>query len=187
MKKLAAILLLAIFAFNLFGYKLFSYYATKMADKSITAAVDNSLYNEADLMLVTKAINLPYYNNTNDFTRAYGETEINGVYYTYVKYRIHNNQLELLCLPNTQKTKIQQAKSNYFNAIADVENKTEKGKAGHAFTQKNTISEYEEQQCFSLNITTQIISTSHQLFTTLGMGLLHKATAEQPPDFFTVV
>ncbi len=183
MKKLAAILLLAIFAFNLFGYKLYSFYAVQMADKSIAAAVDNSQYNEADLTLVTKPVNLPYYNNTNDFTRAYGETEINGVYYTYVKYRIHNNQLELLCLPNTQKTKIYQAKSNYFNATADIEKKTEKGKPAQALAKKNTISEYEEHQCFLVNNAAQIIYTTHKDFTLSNMGLLHKATAEQPPDF----
>ncbi len=187
LKKLAAILLLAIFAFNLFGYKLWSYYAEQMADKSIATTVDNSQYNEADLLLVTKPINLPYYNNTNDFTRADGETEINGVIYNYVKYRISNNRLELLCLPNKQKTKIRKAKSDYFNAVADVENRTEKGKPAKTLAKKTTISEYEEQQCFLFNSTTQQLHKTHKEFTARGMGLLHKSTAEQPPDFVSFV
>ena len=106
MKKLAAILLLAIFAFNLFGYKLWSYFAEKQAYVQLTQALDNNEYNDDDLLLVTKPVNLPYYNNTTDFTSAEGETEINGVYYRYVKYRINNNQLEMLCLPDNKKTKI---------------------------------------------------------------------------------
>ena len=114
MKKLAAILLLGIFVFNLFGYKLWVSYKVNTADQSLETAFDKNNYNEDELISIKKPINLPYYNNTKEFSRIDGEVEIDGVYYKYVKCRIYNDQLEMLCLPNTQKTKIKLAKEDFY-------------------------------------------------------------------------
>jgi hypothetical protein len=188
MKKLAAILLLAIFAFNMFGYKLWSYYAEQHADQSLAIAVDRNDYNEAELVLVTKTINLPYYNNTKDFTLAGGEAEINGVFYTYVKYRINNNQLEMLCLPNTQKTKIRQAKNDFYNTTADIEKKaTEKNKSNSGLTVKKAVSEYDENSIWKPGAVINQKSIVYSSLYNTNLGALHKATVEQPPEYLPSV
>jgi len=188
MKKTAAILLLAIFAFNLFGYKLWSYFAEQQADQSLAIAVDRNDYNEAELVLVKKPINLPYYNNTKEFTPAGGEAEINGVFYTYVKYRINNNQLELLCLPNTQKTKIRQAKADFFNTTADVEKKaTQKGKTNSAVNFKKALSDYDENSPATLHALAPVKNTVYTTSNHTNLGIVHKASVEQPPESLQLV
>ena len=185
MKKLAAILLLAIFAFNLFGYKLWSYFAEKQAYVQLTQALDNNEYNDDDLLLVTKPVNLPYYNNTTDFTSAEGETEINGVYYRYVKYRINNNQLEMLCLPDNKKTKIRNAKNNYFSLTADVEKKSDgKGTPAKSNSLKNSFTDFEENTISTISIYNNAAASSYSFYKAPPAGLLCKTVAEQPPEFF---
>jgi hypothetical protein len=183
MKKLAAILLMAVFMFNLFGYKLYVHFALQHADKKLEAAVENAQYDDAGLISITKAINLPYYNNTDEYTRADGEVEINGVYYKYVKYRIHNNQLEMLCLPNTQKTNIQKAKADYFSATADIQNNSNgKNKAPDNTQLKKSFTDFELYAAANLQAAGALHVTPYPVLYNFNLGLLHKATVEQPPD-----
>ena len=185
MKKLAAIILLFIFVFNLFGYKLYTAIMQQMASTQLAEVLDKNNYTDDELIIIKKPINLPYYNNSKEFTRANGEIEIDGVYYTYVKCRIYNDCVEMLCLPNTQKTKIKNNSDDYFKVLADVQKNTaEKNKSKSADTFKKALSEFEEIS--SCKLSTQLTSLkkngslSHY---TSSLGLLHKATVEQPPDY----
>lgn len=185
MKKLAAILLLGIFVFNLFGYRLWVSYKVNAASQSLQTALDKNNYNEDELIAVKKPINLPYYNNTKEFNRADGEIEIDGVYYKYVKYRVYNGYLEMLCLPNTQKTKIKKAKDEFYKVVADIQkNASEKNKSNSGNTLKKMLSEFEEYTTFKATSPTAIISATYSSTYNSSLGVLHKATVEQPPDIF---
>ena len=185
MKKLAAILLLSIFVFNLFGYKLWVYYQEGIANKYITAVVDNNNYNQEDLISIKKTINLPYYNNSEQFSTVDGEVEINGAYYKYVKCRIYNDSLEMLCLPNTQKTKIHQAKNDFYKVVADIEkNNSEKNKSNSNNSFKKILSEFEENVTIKLGAKYTILNpTKYFPLYNSNLGVLHKTTIVQPPDF----
>lgn len=183
MKKLAAILLMAVFMFNLFGYKLWVYYAEQHADKKLEAAVNNNQYDDNGLIVIKKQVSLPYYNNTTGYTRADGEVEINGVYYKYVKYRIYNNMLEMLCLPNTQKTKINKAKDDYFSATADIQkNSNGKNKSPDNKSLKNSFSDFEMYTTVKPQDVTAETIEPYPVSYHCNLGLLYKATVEQPPD-----
>lgn len=183
MKKLAAILLMAVFMFNLFGYKLWVYYAEQHADETLETALNNNQYDDDGLILIKKQISLPYYNNTTAYTQADGEVEINGVYYKYVKYRIHNDELEMLCLPNTQKTNIKKAKDDYFSVIAGIQKSSSgKNKSAENNTLKKSFSDFE---VYATAKPLHMMAKAAKPYLTLyhlNLGLLHKATAEQPPD-----
>src|SRR6187402_3559047 len=112
MKRLAAILLFGIFAFNLFGYQLIASLLENRENNKIELALDENDYSDDQLISIKQPTNLPYYQNSKDFQRVDGEVEINGIEYKYVKSRIYNDSLELLCIPNTGKMKITAAKNN---------------------------------------------------------------------------
>ena len=185
MNKITAILLLGIFAFNLFGYKLYTSFMENEASKSLESALDKNNYNEAELISIKKPINLPYYNNTKEFSRIDGEVEIDGVFYKYVKCRIYNDCVEMLCLPNTQKTKIKKSGDDYFKIIADIQKNTnEKNKSNSGNTFKKVLSEFEEiSSCKLLTQLTSLKKNGALSHYTSSLGLLHKATVEQPPDY----
>lgn len=187
MRKLAAILLLGIFVFNLFGYKLFVSFMVNNANQTLETALDKNNYNDEDLISIKKPTNLPYYNNTRDFTRAYGEVEMNGVLYTYVKSRIYNDSLEMLCIPNTSKQHLLNSKDNFTTVVFDLQKDTNKksSNSNKSFSFIKLLSEFEKNNDISLNFFSTITSSKKHSFYNSNSGVLHKATIEQPPDTFS--
>lgn len=119
MKKLLAISLLSIYLLSLIGYSLVFQFLINRTDKQFTLNLDAKAYNESDLVEVKTPLNMPYLNTTNKFERADGQIEINGTLYNYVKRKISNDTLYILCLPNFAKTKLCKAKTDYANQSAD--------------------------------------------------------------------
>ena len=93
-----------------------------MKDKSVGAIetkVDQKDYTDDELVSVKTVLNLPYYTSSNEFERAYGSITIDNKDYEYVKRRVHNDTLELLCIPNHDKTKLQFISNDLAKASAD--------------------------------------------------------------------
>ncbi|HVF97750.1 MAG TPA: hypothetical protein VM871_10525 [Flavisolibacter sp.] len=74
---------------------------------SLETQVDKKQYCDDQLISIKTSLNLPYYKSSGEFERAYGSITINGKAYEYVKRRVYNDTLEVLCLPNDAKTKLQ--------------------------------------------------------------------------------
>jgi hypothetical protein len=184
MKKLAAILLLFIFIFNLFGYKLFVSYMVRHANQSLEIALDANNYNEEELISIKIPINLPYYNNNNIFARAYGEVEMNGVLYKYVKSRIYNDSLEMLCIPNTSKQQLLNSKDNFTQVVFDLQKGVNKksSNSNKVFSFIKLLGEYENNDGWNWNLSCTRSSLKNNSNYNANCGVLHKATVEQPPD-----
>ncbi len=157
------------------------------ANQSLETALDKNDFNEEDLISIKTPINLPYYNNSSVFTRAYGEVEMNGVLYKYVKSRIYNDSLEMLCIPHTSKQQLLNSKDNFANAIFDLQKDASKKSSG---SNKNMsflklLGEYENSVAWSLDINYLQTSLKNNTYCNINTGVLHKATVEQPPDAIT--
>jgi hypothetical protein len=187
MRKIAAILLLLIFVFNLFGYKIFISCMVSNTSHSLEAAIDKNSYTEDQLISIKKPINLPYYNNTKDFTRSYGEVEMNGVFYQYVKSRIYNDSLEMLCIPNTSKQQLLHAKDDFAQAAFDLQKDGTKKATGQGKMASfiKLFTEYEKYTGWRLQTLNSCTALQHTSYYNANSGSLHKATIEQPPDAFS--
>jgi hypothetical protein len=127
MRKILAILLLGVHLFNLGGYRLvFSNLESKMGTQMV-AKLDRSDYDDKDLIEVKVPVNLPYQTNWQDFERYDGEIQIAGVHYNYVKRKLQNDTLILMCIPNTDKMKLFNARETFFSLVNDMQ-QTETGK-----------------------------------------------------------
>ena len=76
------------------------------ADKELEVKLDNHQYDERQLLEIKVPINIPYLINDADFERHYGEIEIDGRYYSFVKRKVEDGYLILKCIPNNAKEKI---------------------------------------------------------------------------------
>lgn len=110
---MVAITLLFIHLFNLAGYQLLFEYFIIQSDKHLTQQLDSRQYDEEQLVEVKLPLHLPYLTNWNEYERVDGEMEVKGVYYSYVKRKVCNDTLYLLCLPNQNKTQFSRSKHNY--------------------------------------------------------------------------
>ncbi|MES2374139.1 MAG: hypothetical protein V4557_16300 [Bacteroidota bacterium] len=120
MKRIAAILLLGILLFNFGGYRLFTTYLETRADSKLEAKLDQNDYNDAELISIKVAANLPYLANSETYERIDGEIDIKGVTYSYVKRRLYNDSLELLCIPNMAKTGVKRAGNDFYRLANDI-------------------------------------------------------------------
>lgn len=185
MKQIAAILLITVFLFNLFGYRLLLNYAQHQSNQKLEANFDNNNYNEAELITVKVPLSLPYQNNQQDFERVDGEIKINGKIYKFVKRKISNGELLLMCLPDHKKMELQSAKDEFFKYANDLVQSKSSKKSDHskAGAFKNLVGEYD-------NYTNQL--TSHFSLTnivdyTISNGLKYLPSSphlspDQPPE-----
>jgi hypothetical protein len=114
LKKVAAIFFIVLFFFNWFGYRLAFDYMQHKSNKQLEALLDNNSYDESQLVELKVPVNLPYLNNRPDYERYNGEIELSGVLYKYVKRKLVNDTLYLMCIPNTKKMHLELAKDDLF-------------------------------------------------------------------------
>lgn len=145
MKRAAAILLLIIFLFNWFGYRLLSDYLQHRADTQLESQLDQQQYNEASLIEIRIPLNMPYQNVSSDFERYDGDIEFNGIHYKYVKRKVANGELVLLCLPNENRMRLLNARDEFFKLVNDLQQSPDKSSTP-SNSIKNPITEYWQQQ-----------------------------------------
>jgi len=120
LKKLAAISLLIIFAFNIIGYRLVFNLLESSADATFTAKIDAGRYNEKELITVRVPINMPYLSNPKDFERVDGEVTVSGQVYKYVMRKVERDTMTLLCLPHHEKTQLQNKANEFAGKVNDL-------------------------------------------------------------------
>lgn len=91
----------------------------KSNDRAMEQQLDEDNYSNDELISIKTPLNLPYYTSSPEYERAYGSVNIEGVVYDYVKKRVYNDTLELLCLPNSAKTKLHDIKNTITQSTAD--------------------------------------------------------------------
>jgi hypothetical protein len=183
MKIAAAIFLLGIFSFNIFGYRILYNYMAREADHSLELALDNNDYKDAELITIKKPINLPYYTNSRTYQRQDGEVNIEGNIYKYVKYRIYNDSLEMLCIPHVSKMQIENSKDQFFKLVNDIQQADKHSKKSTDQSHiKPGISEFTEitKQDISYPFTFVAALRFHNTSCRLQKSFI--GTAERPPD-----
>jgi hypothetical protein len=86
----------------------------------LEAFLDKEGYDTNDLITIKVPLCLPYVNDWSDFQRVNGEIELGGRVYKFVKRKIFQGQLILLCLPDDEKTHLKTAKEDFFRTANDL-------------------------------------------------------------------
>ena len=112
--------MLIVYLFNLAGYNFLFHYYIQQSDKLISQRADIDDFSTASLIEVKVKLNLPYITDWSDYQRYDGQVEVNGVHYNYVKRKISQDTLHLLCLPNETKTKLYHTSTDYAVRANDL-------------------------------------------------------------------
>ena len=173
--------------FNWFGYRLVTNYMQHKADAQLESRLDNNRYDESQLIEIKVPINLAYQTSWSAFERYDGEVEINGILYKYVKRKLANDTLILLCIPNHQKMDLQTARNDFFKNTNDLsQNNSKKSGNSNPGSFKKLMSDY-DGHTYVLHINSSLYQ---QVFSTnyLAGNLLNTPhlSPEQPPDCMIV-
>lgn len=184
MKRVASILLLGILFFNWFGYRLLSDFLQEQANVQLEAQLDENNYDESQLIEMRVTLDLPYQTNWKEFERVDGEIEIDGVLYKYVKRKVENGQLVLLCLPNEAKMRLQTARDDFFKLVNDLQHSSSNKKSTMPATAMNSFStEYwQEKNNWQIAVTCFDEPLNYSCSNTVLNANAFIATGEQPPD-----
>ncbi len=120
LKRLLAIPLLAIYLFNTVGYQLLFSLLIQHSDKLLVQRLDQNQYDDNDLLQIKIPLHLPYYSSQSDYERLDGEANYKGVAYRYVKRKVANDTLYILCLKNEAKTQLKGAQTDYAKKATDL-------------------------------------------------------------------
>jgi hypothetical protein len=108
--------------FNWCGYQLLTAYLEDRATEQLQIKLDDNQYDESELVSIkVPAQNLSYYNNSKQFEQIDGQIEIGGLQYSYVKRRLYNDSIEMLCIPNYMVIHLKNAKNDYFKLVNDLQ------------------------------------------------------------------
>jgi hypothetical protein len=113
------------------------------ANTDLEAQLDDNQYDESQLISIkVPAAHLTYYSSSDRFERVDGQVEINGVQFKYVKRRLYNDSVELLCIPNQAAMRLQSAKDEFFKLVNDLQHQGQKKADSHPGSSKNFALDY---------------------------------------------
>lgn len=188
MKKVAAILLMGILFFNWYGYKLLSFYLEDRADRQLETRLDEDRYDESQLISIKiPSSRLSYYNSTSQFERVDGQVEVEGVQYKYVKRRLFNDSLELLCIPNHTAMKLQTARNQFFQLVNDIQqhNTQSKKSDSHSLAKNFSPTDYDAVPCLTIAQLCTVVNLPVNLDQAPAISISFHLTLEQPPDLLS--
>lgn len=124
------------------GYKIWFYVAQQKSNQQLELAFDNDDYDPFELITIKVPLSLPYMSDQSSFERVDGEINIDGKIYKYVKRKIYNGELILLCLQDNNKMKLLNAKEEFFKYANDLLNIPSKKSGNNSSLPKIVLSEY---------------------------------------------
>jgi hypothetical protein len=151
------------------------------ADVTLQAKIESATYDESSLIEIRVPLNAPYLSdNITDFERFYGELELDGVHYKYVKRKVENGELVLLCIPNKSKTEFQNSREEFFKLVNDLNNSQNKSKNSTAAF-KSVTSEYKKENNSWALAALPSISISHTATGNSPIAPGYQNLPEHPP------
>ena len=155
---------------------------TMSADKHLEAQLDNNEYDESQLIELRIPLNVPYQNDNASFERFYGEIEVDGKYYTYVKRKVEDGYLVLKCISNNSKEQIKAVGNDFFKITNGLTPDQPGKKQNTANFAKSFWSEYDGRETnFDIDIHTLLLN---KLFpeNTSSLSDVCLSTPYQPPE-----
>ncbi|MFI5133923.1 MAG: hypothetical protein ACHQEB_06280 [Chitinophagales bacterium] len=107
--------------------------------------IDKNEYDESQLIEIRVALNMPYQERFTDFERLYGEIEIDGKSYTYVKRKIDGDVVVFKCIANQSKQELKAIKNEWTKTSAGIETDHPGKQEQQSSFAKNFWSEYNGQ------------------------------------------
>ncbi len=163
MKQPVAILLILIHLFNTGGYRFVFDQLEERSSVELIKQLDNETYRDSELVEMKVALPMPYQTNWSSFERFNGEIEIAGIHYNYVKRKVWNDTLILMCIPNHGKMSLNSAKDQFFSLVNDLDQKGKDVPAPKSNIAKNITTDFQSHEPLPLLTKPQMVRVDHVL------------------------
>jgi hypothetical protein len=134
------------------------------------------------------AVNVPYQTSRNAYERYDGEIKVDGAIYKYVKRKIVNDTLYVLCYPNAQKMHLETAKNSFFKLTNDLQQNDNGNNNGHFKSVAKNLQLVFNQSwfAFQINAPLTITKTLHLVPQLTRLSAGQQFIPAQPPEPHTI-
>ena len=152
----------------------------QQVSNQLEAKLDKNLYSDAQLIELKVPMHLPYQTNWSGYQRCDGEIEIDGMLYKYVKRKVADDTLYLMCIPNTRKMNLETAKNDFFKLSNDLaqNNNSKKSDNSKTISFKSLQGDYDE---YSFHLNSLFLSSNATKFWRSGNVNNTVTTPHTPP------
>ncbi|MEP6711428.1 MAG: hypothetical protein ABJA37_03380 [Ferruginibacter sp.] len=183
MKKIVSALLIFLLFFNWFGYNLVVNYLQQKADVNMEAMLDTNQYEDAQLIELKIPTNIPYQTSWASYERYDGEVKLNGAIFKYVKRKVANDTLYLMCIPNTKKMQLETVRDDFFKNTNDLAQNNHSGKSSKSSSFKNGMSEYDDHSfIYTLAVNYKVADKLDLPYKAAALFSAPHLSPAQPPD-----
>jgi hypothetical protein len=120
LKKIAAILLLAVHLFYLGGYMLAFQYFIHKSDAQIVKQLYGNKVDNVKLVELKIPVHMPTIDDWTEYANIQGQIQLNDAYYNYVRLKMTKDTMYLICLPNKVKANLVKANVIMAKNLNDV-------------------------------------------------------------------
>lgn len=152
------------------------------ADRKLEALLDNSEYDESQLIEIRVTMNMPYQQRFTEYERHYGEIEIDGTTYTYVKRKVEGDVVVLKCIANQSKQKLKSIDNDLTKANSGVDTDDPGKQQQQSSFAKNFWSEYDGQTVFNLPNKYTPLNKPALTAYSFHIPKVNRNTPHQPPE-----
>ena len=170
-----------ILVFNIAGYRMVYSWIKANETRQLEAKIDQGNYNEAELVEIRIPLNMPYVSDKG-YEVAYGETSFEGKVYRYVKRKVSNNTLYLLCIPHKEKMALLANRNQIEKSNASESNSTDQPRKSSLSFKLITAEFLPLTQLTEVNKLSVFTQPDYSLFNNLHFKAFTPLTAEQPPE-----
>lgn len=154
------------------------------ANEQLDTFLDNHSYDESQLIEIKVPISLPYQNDWTSYERYNGEIELNGITYKYVKRKVSNDTLYLMCIQNSAKMRLETAKNDFFKISNDLVQNTHSKKTDNSKVSVKNLQSVFYESTFFIKINSPFGSHENLWLPSEASKLCaaFHLSPEQPPD-----
>lgn len=118
LKKIASILLIFVFLFNVIGH--YAVYAGMLyqAHAETNLKIDNNDYDRSETIIIKIPLTLPY-PIQSEFMRITGDFEFQGEFYKLVEQKYENDSVYVVCLKNLAEKRALKVMTDFVKQSAD--------------------------------------------------------------------
>jgi hypothetical protein len=182
LKRVITISLLLLFCLNIFGYRFVANYFANESSIALQVSLDQNKYDASELVSFKLPLNQPYIVNTDGYESVEGNMDYKGVNYQFVKKRICNDTLEIIGIPNTSKTKIENTKDDFAKQLIDISNTGSSKKSSTNVQFKFSVNDFIQAHYFDIYTSIGILKLKHESNYTMLSNFNYLQNIAKPPE-----
>ncbi|MBI3137673.1 MAG: hypothetical protein HYZ15_03730 [Sphingobacteriales bacterium] len=149
MRKTLAIFFSFALLFSAGGYYPLISVLQQQADRKLESLLDQDIYEEDNLVEVRVPLNMPYQQRYTEYERHYGNIEIDGSSYTYVKKKIDGDVVIFQCIPNQSRQQLKDMRYDLTRSTASAGPAENGASKQHPSTPvKSNLGDFDDQLIF---------------------------------------